>query len=942
MSSISLAEPSAIGFPGGVPSWPGSDALVPDTFKFVVASWRRLNPDSTPTNDFVCDVGSYVPKAPFVRRISLVDVHVPNMQRTIEEPWSRLYFGQGIRTTPSWRTFQVEWYRQSPGGLLTGTVGSGGTAAAVTVVLPLPITPVVGVVALGPGVTRVVLAREAPRPIAVMASLAGPMALIGIPNTPPVVLTSTTVRDAPDAGPNAFDVISEALADAVAASEGDLPCMALASTVIPSDAALAKVLSCATTVALNTAAAACGAPCDATDGSRWRFTLQYCGGVGTDEFTVSYSPGGQLGGKNAADGAGIFGPTSAVPSTGFGGASGCGPDLCGAPVSFRIVSGPVAAYMGFDSRALPPGVVNRAPSGRVQPPCGFAQLTPGKFLVPADLAAAVTTAASAYSWPSFSLTLEWPPRPPVVVAFPGGQATLQEVAVLLQNAINATDVVDAAIQVFVLGNEQDACGRPTCDAPPVAPGSGAAGPLCCGSGGGGRYNDTAPGASPGPRGLGFASVAVPPTAFSISFPAAPSPVATFLGYAPGTVTATLPTHLPTPGFGSHIPAWTPCGGSLGGEAVLPVANVVATITPSGALALTSTPFVYTQPVDVTRECPDTEAGAALTVSIESPEALGLSPGMQVALVVEEEEGPQVQFVVLRSTLKTAWLVQVDGTQTSVPTVSSCRLLSLTTAPLSLYLQTQGGRVTRTASVPPPIFGFGPETYTVDLGDVGAGTVTFVDDVGVTRTVCGAPTVITSPGLVRVGHDPYLLLCLGFSAADTQGLTGDIYYPTQIPAGSSTLVFAPILRSACDWRPEYDRNFFKAFPGAGVHLGYIRVRILNADGRPYITHGHPVTVMLRAEVQTDTPQMGGPGHMIPIPQQCLPGAAMPYHPGGHPGQAQAYQAQPYQAQPYQTQNQNQTQGQTQEAAAAAAAATPMTMYPQFPGLWPMSNPGFPKY
>jgi hypothetical protein len=190
--------------------------------------------------------------------------------------------------------------------------------------------------------------------------------------------------------------------------------------------------------------------------------------------------------------------------------------------------------------------------------------------------------------------------------------------------------------------------------------------------------------------------------------------------------------------------------------------------------------------------------------------------------------------------------------------------------------------------------------------------------------------------VRVGHDPYLLLCLGFSAADTQGLTGDIYYPTQIPAGSSTLVFAPILRSACDWRPEYDRNFFKAFPGAGIHLGYIRVRILNADGRPYITHGHPVTVMLRAEVQTDTPQMGGPGHMVPIPQQCLPGAAMPYHPGGLPG------GNPGQAQPYQTQNQ--TQGQTQEAAAAAAAAaaTPVNMYPQFPGLWPMSNPGFSKY
>jgi hypothetical protein len=934
MSSIALSDASAIGFPGGVPSWPGSDALVPDTFKFVVASWRRINPDSTPTNDFVCDVGSYVPKAPFVRRISLVDVHVPNMQRTIEEPWSRLYFGQGIRTTAAWRMFQVEWYRGGCGGGLGG-VGVDGANAA-TVVLPLPVDPVVALVPVGPAVTRVILGSEAPRPIAVMASLAGPLALIGIPGTAPVVLTSTTVRDAPDGGPNAFDVISESLAAALAAHQGSLPCVVLAAAPIPTDAALAKVLSCATTVALNAAEAACGPSCGPMDPSRWRFTLQYCGGVGTDEFTVSYAPGGMPGGQNAADGGAVFGSTAAMPSMGFGAATG----------SFRIVAGPVAAYMGFDSRALAPGVVNRAPSGRVQPPCGFAQLTPSKFAQPSELAAAVTVAASAFTWPAFDLTIESPPLGPITVTFPGGHATLQQVAEVLQGAIADTDLAVAEIEVFVVGSETDACGRPTC---------GSGGGSGSGSGSGCCDVDT----TPAPRGLGFASITSPPTVFSITFPAAPSPVATFLGYAPGTVTPTLGTHLPTPGFGSHIPAWTSCDGTW--PPLLPVADVVASITPAGALAVTSVPFKYSDPVTVARVCPEDGESAALQVQITSQQVLGLSPGMQVALVAVGGDGPQVQYVVQRAELLTAQLVQVDGTQASIAPGATCQLLSLTTAPLSLYFQTPGGRVTRVAAVPPPIFGFGPETYTVDTGGFGGGAVTFTDLEGVSRTVCGAPTVITSPGLVRVGHDPYLLLCLGFSAADTAGLTGDIFYPTQIPAASSTLVFAPILRSACDWRPEYDRNFFKAFPGAGVHLGYIRVRILNADGRPYITHGHPVTVMLRAEVQTDTPQMGGPGHMIPIPNQCLPanatwtsangggvgGAGAPGCALG--GQIVGPSGVNIGTNPNASPNPNSNLGASYYPVNGGTTAglpnntvsMPMSMYPQFPGLWPMSNPGQPN-
>jgi hypothetical protein len=844
-----------------------------------------------------------------------MDVHVPSVQRTIEEPWSRIYFGQGIRTSPSWRTFQVEWFRgrgEEPeyGSAIIegydtgcgGTPTSTATSAAATAVLPLPVDDVQTMSVVASGVTRIVLAHAAPRPVAVMAALAGPLTLIGVPGMAPLTLTPTMVRDVPTAGPNAFEIYNMELADAVAAAASDedpIACAALISTVIPNDAALAKVLSCAITVALNS-------QCASTDCnvSKWRFALQYCGATAVDEFTVTYSAGGTPGGRGNAGGSAVFraalpastgfgtGPgLGSGPGTGYGPGFGTGPGgaIVGPAVSFRILPGPVASYMGFDGRALPADTPTRAPSGRVQPPCGFAQLVPARYAAPADLVTAVTASASAYTWPPFDLIFNAPGMTPQTIEFPGGHGTLAQVAWVLQglitNALDPKVTPPPDIRVSVVGSETTICGTPAC---PAITGSGAAGSgSSCGA-----SNGCASGCGSAelsePRGLAFTSTASTPFAFSITFPSTPTHVAAALGYAPGTITPVLPSHGPTAGYGAHVPQWDLCCGEI---PFVPVANVQAALTPAGALSLTSVPFTFAAPVQATENpsnCMiETEALTTLpvlrmTVTSTTGELLGLSPGMVVALVAATTTSPQVRFVVaaMDTASNVVTLYQMDGTQAFAvePTAGTQFIMvSLTAPPLTLYMQTPGGRVTRGGGVPPAIFGFSPQTY-------------FCDSDG---AFSGYATTLTSPGLVRVGHDPYLLLCLGFSAADTAGLAGDIYYPMQVPSGTSSLVFASIQRAACDWRPEYVRTFFKTFPGAGMHLGYVRVRILNADGRPYLTHGHPVSIMLRADIRTDTPQIGGPGHYTPIPPMCMPAAGVA---GNGTQQSQQTQQQPQPQQP----------------------------------------------
>jgi hypothetical protein len=829
-------DAAAVGFRGGEPNWPGTDTLTSDTFKVTVASWRRLNPGSTPTHDFVCDVGSYAPKQPFVQRVALVDAHVPAVQRLIEPLWDRVYFTQGLRTSPSWRTLQLEWAATpvAAAALAAAAAASGGPplpgpgffTGVATVLLPLPVDTVVAATVVRPGVTRLVLASAAPRPVAVMAALAGPLTLVGIPGLPPLTLARDTVVDG-TGGPCAIEVLDATLAAAVTAGVS-LECAALTAAPLASDADLARVLSLAASVALKTSCGAGAGVAGAGPGCavQWRVSLQYCGGP-QDSFSASYSAASSLGGPGAPP-----------------------------PFLLRFLEGPLASYMGFGGRVLLSEVPVLAPTGRAAPVCGYALVPTGNYLTPEGLAAALGAAASAYTWPSFDLEFGMPGlSAPVTVTVDGGHATLDTLAAVVQGAVfaafAATGVQPAIAVRVVPGAHCGTAGGASGDC-----GAGGSGSACGGVSAGADV-----GTPGGPRGLSFTSTASPPYVFTLTLPV--GPVAARLGYSSGLTTPAAAAQWPTVGDASHVPCWDMCCGEV---PLVPVADVRATVAPSGRLELACQPLN----LDGVAVGPTGDSCGLTWRLFPDPASptyqLGLSLGARVALVSNVPERTQVPCVVIHAdwAANTAVVVQEDGTQafTPWPTGNKGVVLALDTPPLSVYMQGHGGRVSRLAPVPPALFGFQPDTYVAAPWGPGAGPC-----VPCTPAALLPAPVLVSPGTVRVKDDPYLLLCLAFTAADAPALAGDIYYPVQSPPGGATLVFAPILRSSCDWRPEYDRTFFKAFPGAGIHLGYIRVRVLNADGRPYLTHGHPVSVMLRADVRTDTPSLGGPGHQGAIPEAC---------------------------------------------------------------------------
>ena len=821
--AVARYDPSAVGFVGGGPSFPGTEGLTPDAFKLVVASWRRLNPDISTTADFVVDVTTYAPKLPFVRQVQLIDAQIPSTQRLIEDPFCRLYFSLGVTPTPDGRRLDMEVLFPPATGL---------PPQAVRVVLPLPLQAVLEAIPNvdgRPGVTRLVMDGAAPYPVQAIAAAwadmpCGRLVLVGAPLATPggggLVLTKEMVMDA-DAGPTAFDVLSYPLADAVAAAQaaaaggggGPPLAMYVAATVLWSDEALARALTWAGTAALQAscpkpwredcrcalpaqvaAAAMAAAPQGGHPvsggpvalGGSWMLRFTYRGGRQEDRFAVQYT------GPRALDG-------------GDGGR--------GTPLGLRVLAvGHLAAYLGLDGMQLPwNGACHPAVATRRQPRLGYARIPCGNYFTPTALAAAVSAAASAYTWPAFDLGITLAGGPaPVMVTVDGGQATLDTVAAKLEAALAAgLAPVVAGVQVTAT-----------------------------------------------PFGLAFASVvsgAVPvPWAFALTFPSAPPGVAARLGYPAlaGQTTAFAVQHdpvcCPEP---HHVPEWC--------EGVLASMDLRADVTACGGLLLAPQPFA---PFAMTAVAgPGDPLGQWATTAVSATQLVGLQPGAPVVMVGPGPDYGQTPCVVtdadplagtlalaqLDGTLVPAGLAR-DGVARPVTLVPTGTLRGAPTcAPLVLYMQTASALVDREAPVPAVALGFQPDTYTVAAPG------------------CG----IESPGTVRTRCDPYVLLCLSFTATDTTAMSGNVYYPLEVPAGGSQLVFAQVLRCNADFRTDYDRVFTHKFPGAGVHLGYIRVRLLNADGTPYCTHGHPVTVCLRMDVAGDGISMGGPGHMTLLGSNC---------------------------------------------------------------------------
>jgi hypothetical protein len=150
-------------------------------------------------------------------------------------------------------------------------------------------------------------------------------------------------------------------------------------------------------------------------------------------------------------------------------------------------------------------------------------------------------------------------------------------------------------------------------------------------------------------------------------------------------------------------------------------------------------------------------------------------------------------------------------------------------PLNLYLQQT--RLIREKAVCPNLIGLQPMSYET-------------------------PYELVSSGALDLRADPYLLLCISFQGEDAGLSCGSVYYPLE--SGGGQIIFGKILKSACAFKSEYDRAFYHDFKGAGIHLGYIRIRILNSDGTAYESHGQPVSVCLKFEARQSSVFTGGPG------------------------------------------------------------------------------------
>jgi hypothetical protein len=146
------------------------------------------------------------------------------------------------------------------------------------------------------------------------------------------------------------------------------------------------------------------------------------------------------------------------------------------------------------------------------------------------------------------------------------------------------------------------------------------------------------------------------------------------------------------------------------------------------------------------------------------------------------------------------------------------------------------------TLPPGILGFQARTY--EAGDV-----------------------LCSPGSVSVLQDPYIVVCLGFDGTVAEPLTGDVFYPLGPP-----IVFAKVGRAASLFKADFYKVYDHTFEGSGRTVSFIRVRILNANGTPYQTHGHTVAITLLFNTRQTVVGFGGGYASVPIRDDGWAGGA----------------------------------------------------------------------
>ena len=736
------------------PSFPSTECLRHGTFKVVVGSWRRLNEATTNTNDFAVNVSAYAPKTTPVTRVTLVDVDIPPTQHLIEDPWCRVYFDNGMYTTPDCRVLEVG-FSVTP---LNSTTSSLISSSA-SVVLPLHFDAITTYTLL-PGssyTVRLFTAHRAPYPIASVvnawAGLAsrgcGALYLIGVPGVMEFSLNNVVVADD---STMSFDVQSRVLYDALRPPHNPSnTALFLSASPIPNPQYLAAILSRCMSDALLYATYvmpclrynSCGNggnggndPEDGTDIDcpvrAWRFELQYA--PTTDKYTLSVLP----------------------------------PE----PVRDVTLAGSVAAFLGFGSPYTVPvtsrhTVTHTAQNAQYHAPSSYASIAVGSPKCGTTFAAWIQAAFDALCWrDGFRFAVTLPGFDPQVVTVPGGTMTLVTLAdVVQQTLVDFAPLPYASITV--------------------------------------RYAASPNAAA---SGLVFSSTTV---AFGLDF-------SIDVGFAPVRIGydarayAAANTHYPTR-RASHCPDLA-AGLGIGCGCTPPRANTRVVFRPdTQELVLDSTPFPsFKSTVD---GIPTSFVGLVVT----SDTAQALQVGAVVILGIGDTLATYSQcraYVCAVASAFTFTVVFVD-TNVVLPAIGTTVIVvPQDRPPLNLYLQRSFVN-----GVPPEVIGFQARTYS-------------------------ACCELVSPGTVDVRQDPYILLCLGFESPTATPLTGDVYYPF-LATTQNQLVFAKVARSAgCIYRTDFDKTFDHTFYGSGTTLGYIRVQVLNSDGSPYQTHGHPVSITLK--------------------------------------------------------------------------------------------------
>lgn len=313
-------------------------------------------------------------------------------------------------------------------------------------------------------------------------------------------------------------------------------------------------------------------------------------------------------------------------------------------------------------------------------------------------------------------------------------------------------------------------------------------------------------------GLVFAS---PVLAFGLDFAADPTFAPIRIGYDARCYPAAL-AHYPTR-KASHCPELA-TGLGVACACTLPRGKMQVVYRPDvQELVLQVTPFPAFAATLVTTPGPDASPGFRSTGTTQA-----LQVGACVIVAGTASDGVTYQqrraYVVVVATVGavTTYYIAFSDTDPALPgfNTANVTIVPQDAPPLNLYLQR-----TFQNGVPAEVMGFQARTY----------------------SACGE---LVSPGTVDVREDPYILLCLGFESPTATPLTGDVYYPFLNPSANQ-LVFAKVARAAgCIYRTDFDKVFDHTFNGAGTTLGYIRVQVLNSDGTPYQTHGHPVSITLK--------------------------------------------------------------------------------------------------